>query len=185
MESLRLFLHQPVCSFHWTETKFATGAICHKAPRFQMNGVQRNNHSRTTSLSVSTAVTPTGPLAIGQRCNHRADWRGFKRRYEARCSVCCIRRARARLSLRKTGGILRACVRISARRTAGTAGLERCSRFGADSDRFAKRKARASPSILCGCTRQQQQQLKPPGSVRRCEKSFRIQSSPASSRLAS
>jgi hypothetical protein len=30
-----------------------------------------------------------------QRYKHRADWRGFKRHYEARCSVCCIRGARA------------------------------------------------------------------------------------------
>ena len=94
----------PDGSFHFTETNFVNGSICHTAPRFQMNGVQRNNHSRTTSLSVSTAVTATGPLAIGQRCNHRADWRGFKRRYEARCSVCCIRRARAGFRGEKQGG---------------------------------------------------------------------------------
>jgi hypothetical protein len=59
----------PDGSFHFTETNFVNGSICHTAPRFQMNGVQRNNHSRTTSLSVSTAVSqlahwPSGNAAI-------------------------------------------------------------------------------------------------------------------------
>ncbi len=94
----------PDGSFHFTETNFVNGSICHTAPRFQMNGVQRNNHSRTTSLSVSTAVTATGPFAIGQRCNHRADWRGFKRRYEARCSVCCKRGGAGQAFREKQGG---------------------------------------------------------------------------------
>ena len=50
----------PDGSFHLTERNFVNGSICRTAPRFQMNGVQRNKHSRTTSLSVNTAVTPTG-----------------------------------------------------------------------------------------------------------------------------
>jgi hypothetical protein len=87
------FVRQPVCSFHFTDTKILSGSICHAAPRFQLNGVV-GQHSGL----------PTGPLAIGQRCNHRADWRGFKRRYEARCSVCCIRRARAGFRCEKQGG---------------------------------------------------------------------------------
>jgi hypothetical protein len=65
------------------------------------------------------------------------------------------------------------------RQTAGTAGLESAVLgWVRMADRFAKRDARASPAIPCGCTRQQQ--LKPPGRLRLCERSFRIQSSPAS-----
>ena len=105
----------PDGSFHFTETNFVNGSICHTAPRFPMNGVQRNNHSRTTRLSVSTAVTPTGSLAIGQRCNHRADWRGFKRRYEARCSVCCISGGPGRLFVKNRGKIGRVFGRIQSR----------------------------------------------------------------------
>ena len=59
-----------------------------RSARWQLS-LYRDEFTHHQPLGQHSRV-PTGPLATGQRCNHRADWRGFKRRYEAHCPACCI-----------------------------------------------------------------------------------------------